>query len=395
VREDAAIADRRHEVRLAARGWRRAGAVDDATLASIEAAYPDDRGRLGPAFRAVAFLLGLLALNAFFGVIAVASGSSGGFGGACLVFSLLLVVATETLVGPLKRADSGIETATGLLSLVYAVVALGFLSEKALPESSLIGALLAAAAVLGALGSARWGSPLLAFVAGAGAFVFLARLPSGRLLWMVGAAVAAPLLLRASESPGLPPAHRSSCRLGVVMALCAFYVAVHLGSLDFGWLEWLAEFRDHGVAGAAWVRPLSILATALVPVSVLGFGVATRRAYLVNLGILLGVASLVTLRFYVHVAPAWVVLVASGAAALGVTLGVRRLLAGGHDGARGGFTAEPLFGDPTRRHAAEIVGTVAAFAPPAAAVPGGGPSRPDPLEPGGGGFGGGGATSDF
>jgi hypothetical protein len=89
----------------------------------------------------------------------------------------------------------------------------------------------------------------------------------------------------------------------------------------------------------------------------------------VNLGILLGVASLVTLRFYVHVAPAWMVLVASGAAALGVTLGVRRLLAGGHDGARGGFTAEPLFGDPTRRHATEIVGTVAAFAPPAAAEP--------------------------
>jgi hypothetical protein len=115
----------------------------------------------------------------------------------------------------------------------------------------------------------------------------------------------------------------------------------------------------------------------------------------VNLGILLGVASLVTLRFYVHVAPAWMVLVASGAAALGVTLGVRRLLAGGHDGARGGFTAEPLFGDPTRRHATESGGTVAAFAPPAAAVPGGGPSRPDPLEPGGGGFGGGGATSDF
>jgi hypothetical protein len=395
VRTEAALADRRHEVRLAARGWRRAGAVDDATLASIESAYPDDRSRLGPAFRAVAFVLGLLALNAFFGVIAIASGSSGGFGAACLVFSLLLIAATETLVGPLRRADSGLETATALLSVVYAVVALGFLLAKSLPESALIGVLLAAAAVLGALGSARWGSPLLAFVAGVCAFVFLARLPSGRLLWLLAAAVAVPLLLRASESAGLPPAHRSSCRLGVVMALCASYVAVHLGSLDFGWLEWLAEFRDKGIAGAAWVRPLSILATALVPVAVLGFGVATRRVYLVSLGILLGVASLVTLRFYVHVAPAWMVLVASGAAALGVTLGVRRLLAAGPGAERGGFTAEPLFGDPKRRHAAEVVGTVAAFAPPAAAVPGGGTSRPGPLEPGGGAFGGGGATSDF
>jgi hypothetical protein len=379
---------------LAARGWRRAGAIDDATLASIEAAYPDDRGRLGPMFRAVAFVLGLLALNAFFGVIGMASSSSGGFGAACLVFSLLLVVATEILVGPFKRADSGIESATALLSVVYALVAIGFLLEKALPETQ-IGALLAAAAILGVLGSARWGSPLLALVAGSCALVFLARLPSGRLLWMLAAAVAAPLCLRASESFALPPVHRRSFQLGLVLALGAFYLAVHLGSWDHRWLEWLAEFRDDGVASATGVRPLSILATALVPVAVLAFGVATRRAYLMSLGIVLGVASLVTLRFYVHVAPVWVVLVASGAAALLVTLAVRRLLASGPGGERAGLTAEPLFEDPARRHATEVVGTIATFAPGATSVPAEGRSEAGPLEPGGGRYGGGGATSDF
>ena len=115
-----------------------------------------------------------------------------------------------------------------------------------------------------------------------------------------------------------------------------------------------------------------------------------------NLGIVLGVASLVTLRFYVHVAPVWVVLVASGAAALLATLAVRRLLASGPGGERDGFTAEPLFEDRARRHATEIVGTMAAFAPRATAVPADG--RPDAgrLEPGGGRYGGEGraATSE-
>ena len=48
---EAAAADRRHEVREAARGWRRAAVIEDATLAAVVRAYPDDRVRLGPAFR--------------------------------------------------------------------------------------------------------------------------------------------------------------------------------------------------------------------------------------------------------------------------------------------------------------------------------------------------------
>jgi hypothetical protein len=389
VRPDAALADRRREVRRAARGWRRAGAIDDATLAAIEAAYPDDRGRLGPMFRAVAFVLALLALNAFFGVIALASGGEGGFGVACLVFAALLAGATEFLVGPLRRADSGIEAATALLSVVYALVGLGVLLERQ-PEDRLIAILLAAAATLGVLASARWGSRGLALVGGVGFLLFLARMPSGRLLWLLVAAAAAPLLLRASESAALPPVHRRSFRLGLLLCVCAFYLAAHLGSWDYRWLEQLAGREPDLASSPAWLRAASILATALVPLAVLGFGAATRRVDLASLGLLLGVASLVTLRFYVHVAPLWVALVASGAAALLIALTVRRLLASGPGGERGGFTAEPLFADGSRRHAAEIAGAMAAFAPGATPAPDDGR-----LTPGGGRYGGGGATSDF
>ncbi len=391
MRRDAALADRSHEVRTAARGWRQAGAIDDVTLRAIETAYPDDRSRLGPAFRTVAFVFGLLALNAFFGVIGLLTSGSFGFGAACLVFAVLLLTATEILVGPLKRADSGIESATALLSVIYALVAFGLLLEKALgSERALVTVLLAVGAVLAALASARWGSPGLALLAGAFGFLFLARLPGGRLLWMLAASLAVPLLLSASESRVLPPSQRRALRWVLVLGLCAFYLAVHVGSLDFRWLEWLADSGEDRGAAAAWPRPLSILATALTPVAILASAIVTRRGYLVDLGILLAVASLATLRFYVHVAPLWLVLIGAGVAALLITLTVRRLLASGRDGERCGFTAEPLFADPRRRHAVEVVGAMATLAPaaPAAREEGG-------LTPGGGRYGGGGATSDF
>ena len=48
MRADVAEADRRREVREAARGWRRSGAVDETVLAAVTRAYPDDRVRLAP-----------------------------------------------------------------------------------------------------------------------------------------------------------------------------------------------------------------------------------------------------------------------------------------------------------------------------------------------------------
>ncbi len=391
MRADAALADRRNEVRKAARGWRRAGAIDAAALDAILASYPDDRARLGPMFRVVAFVFGLLALNAFFGVIGLATGGSRSFAVACAVFAIVLLAATEILVGPLRRADSGIETATGLLSLVYALVAFGMLFPHAFgSERGFIAALLALGTLLAGLGSARWGSPLLALIAGACTFFLLARLPAGRLLWIVASLLALTWLLRASESGRLPPAHRLSFRISVVLVLCAFYLAVHLGSWDNRWLEWLADFSGDQGGPLPWMRPLSVAATALAPIAIVGFGAATRRAYLLDLGILLGVTSLVTLRFYVHVAPLWLVLVASGSAALLLALAVRRLLASGPERERAGLTAEALFEDPARRPAMEIAGAVVAFSPGARVL-----GQEAGLKPGGGSYGGGGATSDF
>jgi hypothetical protein len=235
--------------------------------------------------------------------------------------------------------------------------------------------------------------PFLAGGAALAAYALLARTDHGRVLWVVAATLASPLFLRASESVRLPPPHRHACLYALVISICAFYLAFHLGSWDHRLIESVADLRDrsepvrHGAG-----RLLSILMTALLPVIVTGFGLATRRRLLIDLGVLLGVASAVTLRFYVHVAPVWVVLVASGAAALLAALGLRRWLAAGSDGERGGLTAHPLFDDPRRRHLVEIAGVIATVAPAARAMPA---ESGGTLKTGGGDFGGGGASGDY
>ena len=395
MRADAALADRRREVRLAARGWRRAGAIDDATLASIDAAYPDDRARLGPVFRTLAFVLGLLALNAFFGLIALASGSSGGFGAACLVFSLLLVAATEVLVGPLKRADSGIETATALLSRRLRGRRPSASCSRRPCRTSAWSASCwprpRSSACWAARAGARRSSPL---VAGACAL----RLPRAAALG------AAPLDGRLGGRRPTPPprqrvrraaaVHRRSCRLGLVLALCAFYVAVHVGLAGTTVARVARRVPGRGLA------PACVAAPAVDP----GHGARARRRPRLRRRhppcVPPGPRHPARRRLARH-AP---LLRPRGAGVGGARrlrrggprchAAVRRLLAGGPGGERGGFTAEPLFEDPTRRHAAEMVGTVAAFAPTAAAVPAAA-GRPGRLEPGGGRYGGGGATSDF
>jgi hypothetical protein len=396
MRADAAVADRRQAVRRAARAWKRGGAIDAATLAAIETAYPDDRRRLGPVFRVVVFGFSFVALNAFLLLIATCTGGAGareiGFAVVCLMAAVGLAAVTEVLVGPLRRADSGLETATALLAILYAIVGIGILAAKPLgSDRALFPFLFVLTTALAALGSRRWGSPTLACVATIAALFFLARLPGGRVVWMVTTLALLPLLLRGSESPALPPVHRRSLLFVLLIALGALYVSLHIGSWDYGWIEWIADFRDEPAAPGSALRLLYILATALIPIAVIAFGVATRRAALLNMGLLLGVASLVTLRFYVHVAPAWVVLIGSGSAALLTTLLLRRWLVSGPQQERFGFTADPLFQDTARRHLVEVAAVMVQVGPDARTIP----AEPDKFQAGGGGYGGGGASGDF
>jgi uncharacterized membrane protein YgcG len=108
-----------------------------------------------------------------------------------------------------------------------------------------------------------------------------------------------------------------------------------------------------------------------------------------GLGALGILASLVTLRFYVHVAPLWTVLILGGAAALALAAALRRYLDAGAGRERRGLTADALFTEGDGRGALELAAAAVSLSPDAR------PATAPGFEPGGGRYGGGGASGRY
>ncbi len=395
-----AAADRRQQVRDAARSWLKAGAIDAAALAEIERRFADDCVRVGPVFRILLFVFTTLAVCAAWGMFALPLASlqqsaalptlAGLAGGA-------LFVATDYLQISRRRRQGGIEAATSLLALVGLGTALlwaldhrGDIPMRSLPAYGLV-----VAAVLCAGAAWRWGYPVYAGIATAALILSTAWLPYGRLLWIVLPLAAAPLLARGAESPRLPPAHRGSCAVALVTSLVALYAAVHVTSWRDQWIEELGERRNFTGAIGEWDgSPLfwcAAAATALLPVALLVLGVRRRRMPLLVAGAVTAVVALVTVRTYVHVLPLWAMVTLGGVLLLAVALGLQRYLETGPGDERGGFTAAPLFGSAARERLLEAGAAALAFAPAPAAPPGGDGG----FSGQGGRSGGGGATGEF
>lgn len=392
MRPDAARADRAAAVRAAARAWRHAGAIDDGALAAIAAAYPDDRRRMGPVFRVLVFLFAVLSINGAAGFVVALMGThaAGGILAALsLLFGIALAVMTEVLSGPLRWAQGGVEAATSFAGLGYLIGFAGWIcfEPAGLKNDLAFAATLLAAALLLAGAAWRWGYPLYAAAAVAALLGSLAFLHGGRWLWIVLPLLAAPVLVRGSESDRLPPAHRASCTAALAVALAGLYAAVNLVAYDQGWIEAYDFGRRNGPGG---LRVLFIAATAMVPLVYLILGLRSRRYLFLVLGAATGAASLVTLRYYVHLAPLWVLLTASGALLMVAVFALRRYLDSGPGQERHGFTAEPLFEDPRRRRLLEAGAAILSLSPEAQ------PLHDEPKFTGGGGeFGGGGASGEF
>ena len=391
MRAEAALADRRREVRLAARGWRRAGAIDEKTLAAIDAAYADDRARLGPMFRTLAFLLGLLALNAFFLLIGLLSGGQRAFAVACLVFSLMLAGATELLVGRSSAPTRASRRPARCCASSTRVSASRSRSSGALPDRALVGFVLLAVAVL-----SRWP---------AGAGVRRCSRP-----WRPCSCSSSwPGFRRAAccgSSSRLPP-HRCSCGRASApacrrstadpawsrscSAIGAFYGAVHVGSWDHALLEVIADFgpAPRPAAGGCgrfrswrprrvpWPSSFSPSPRAAASCWTSASCSASARS-----------APYASTSTWPRSGWCW-------SAPARRRCSPRCCCAGcwlaGPTRERGGFTAEPLYEDASRRRVGEVVAAMAAFAPAARTIPAGEPG----LKAGGGRYGGGGATSDF
>jgi len=246
------------------------------------------------------------------------------------------------------------------------------------------------AALSFALASWRWGWPLFATMAAASTFLFLAALGLERLAFLVLALLLASATIPFLDRPTLPLARRFAAHEVLAIALAAVYLAANRWSVDARLIETFAERT--GDPGRGWPLAGAIL-TALLPVVLLAWGLATRRRFLLLLGAVMAALSLVTLRHYVQIAPTWVVLTACGATLVAVALLLERALRRSPGKEWGGFTAEPLFDDERRHEAVAVAAAAAAFSPPAA------PAAPSPAEGrftgGGGDSGGGGASESF
>jgi len=389
VRPETVRAERLLEVRRAARAWNAAGMIDAATLATIESEYPDDRSRLSPALRTLALVftfLGALTLLAFFGLAARLDEST--LFPFVIVYGLGLAALTEWQTGPLRRAQGGTETATAVAAALCLIAGGVWLLDHELklsgrPFETL--ALLFGCAVLG-LAAARWGG--VVFAAGSAVCLLLALSRGGapRLTVALAGCLLLALGLWGEISNRAAPSHRRCFVALQLVGAAALYLALHLGSWDAA----LFEGSGHDSQRVARIRPLFVYGTAGLPLVLITLALIWRRRFLLAVGALALVASLVTVRFYAQVAPLWMVLTSGGLACMALAAVLERWLRGGSQRARGGFTAEPLFEDDRRVRVLEVAITAAQAGAPA-------PSRTETgtFRGGGGDTGGGGATTKF
>jgi hypothetical protein len=379
MRADGAAADRRHAVREAAKGWRRAGAIDDETVSAIAEAYPDDRVRLGLGLRILAGLASFMGGIAFTALVVWVIETPGTSTLLTLALAALYVAATEIQVGRLRRAQAGAEYATAILAVDC--VAWAWLSLVDGTSTALSCAVLAVALAVAAW---RWGYALFAALAVAFTLFALSLGAAGRASWFVLGLAGYPLMLRAARSASFPPAHRRCFEAAGFVLVAGAYVATNLYSLDHRWIELFGRADNPGPG--AWARRAAIAGTIVMPAVVLWLGVHFRARALLAAGAVFTTASLLTLHAYHPIGPWWAMLVLSGTACLALAIALRRWLDAGPGNERLGFTAESLFGDSRLLETTRTAATLVALAPdPRAAHDGG-------FEGGGGRSGGGGAT---
>jgi hypothetical protein len=392
MRAESVAWERAAEVHEAAEGWRRTGAIDEATERAIRDAYPDPCVTPSALWRVLtACVVAAVIVCAFGAFEATFRPDVSGHQILLFLLAAASLAATEVLEASPRFTRRGAAGATSFLGVVCLLVGFGlFLSETVhMRLDDVFDGMLIAGFFAWGVACWRWGSPVFAALSVVSLFLFLGRVAHGRLLWVLAGAGLAALAARRLDEATWAPSHRRSAAVLVVAGVAAVYAAVNVYSLDEHLVENLGRFVGTRTMPPRGLLVLSALATAVLPLAALVWGLRSRRAYLIDTGIVLAVLSLVTLRHYVHLAPLWVMLTLSGAALVVLALAVERALRHAPGGEIAGFTADPLFSDERRQHALQIVPVVAAFTAAPGQVAG------ERGIGGGGRFGGGGADEKF
>jgi len=387
-------ADRAAELLAAARGWHAAGLIDESAFGSISTDHALSGRRLGPIWRVLVFICVLVGVSTAttIGFISFGLRDAFGVGLALLIFGAALAVITDFVIDRSAFQPTGAEAATSLLAAGYLCAAAGaLLDDLNLPAHEALRLTYPWCAAVFALAAWRWGYRLYAGASALFVLLLTAQFPGARPIWIVVAALIAAWATVARATRELTPSHREGVELVRIGALAAIYAAVNYYSVDKGFLEEIGR-----IVGAPPYRAgeacllLAGVGSALYPLAVLVWGLRSRDRVLITVGIVAAALSLTTIRFYIHVAPLWVVLAASGAALAVTSVLLERWLRSGPDGERFGFTAAPLY-DEGRRERLLPVAAALALAPAARVLP----EEPPGVGGRGGAFGGGGADGAF
>lgn len=378
-------AARAAEVRTAARAWERAGVIDGPTRSAIDEAYPSDGHAHAPAWRVVIFVIATVAICAAFAALAaLVRGESAAM---WLFFGAVLATFTEMLDRSSLRGN-GAAGAASFWSVVTIAVGCASLADKLGGDAEIPVGLLFATLTF-TLACWRWGIEIYGAFGTITFFLLLARFSGGRVLWIAAALVLLPAAFRLLDRATLAPAHRAAAAGVFATSAVALYAAVNRFSLDELQIENVRGYHSQTAGSSPAAQAAATLATALLPVVFLAWGIRSRRRLVLDLGVAFAALSLVTLRYYVHLAPLWVILTAAGAMLLLTALSLNRRLRRSAGGEWAGFTARPLYAG---LGALPAVAAVAGFTPDARVAP---QSDSANFTGGGGLSGGGGAAGSF
>src|SRR5438132_11332593 len=268
MRPDSVAWERAAEVRAAAQGWRRVGAIDASTEQAIREAYPDPCITPSAVWRVLTACMVAAVVACTFGALSLAfRPDRAGFQVLMFMFAAVSLVATEVLEALPQCARRGAAGATSLLGVVFLLVgfSLFLLETLNMRFDDAIDTALLVSVLAWAVSAWRWGSPPYAAAAPISLFRFLARLLHGRVLWaLVGVALAG-LAARRLDEASWAPSHRRAAAVLVVAGILAAYAAVNVYSFDEHLLEDLGRFGAARVAPSPSLIVATALATAVVP----------------------------------------------------------------------------------------------------------------------------------
>lgn len=190
---------------------------------------------------------------------------------------------------------------------------------------------------------------------------------------------------------GLPRGTIWSLETVRLAALAGIYLDVNLFAHRLLWLDWLGGIpgAEGGSGFDLWVDFGCTALTALLPVAALGLGIVRRERVLLWFGVVAGVASLLTLKYFYHLGYLAEQVTLAGLLLLGLACGLLRWLRNGTDRRRGAFTAEPLLEPRLYGVDTEALAAMQPLAPTPREVPNEG------FRGAGGEFSGGGASSSY